>query len=253
MSQNKSSTVQKALNVLETVARSRSPISSIDVAKSTGYDKSTAYRLLSTLEDAGYINRDSEAKKYQLSYKIIELGRNLYADDQLYILVQEALQEIAQITGETVHYSVIENDRTVIVAKATGVQLLSVDFHIGDSAKLHCTSIGKALLAFQDKVTIEGVISAGLPKVAKNTITDPMLLRKELERIREAGYAFDDCELADDMRCVAVPLVMRGGIVRQGFSISGPISRFTDVKLEALKEPMLEISRRLSLKLGAPL
>lgn len=249
--QNKSSTVEKALKVLEAVAESKFPVSILEVAAKVGFDKSTTYRMLSTLADAGYVTRDDQAKRYRLSYKVVTLGRNLFADDQVALLVQEALTEISRITGETVHYSILENNRTVIIAKVSGVQLVSVDFHIGDSEKLYCTSIGKVLLAYQNEDFIERVISEGLIKIAKNTITDPMALRKELITVEAQGYAFDDCEFADDLRCVAVPLILPGKVVNRGFSISGPISRFTYEKLDNLKEPMLEVSRKLSRKLGA--
>lgn len=250
-SPNKSSTVVKALKVLEVVAAQRLPVSVLEIAAETGYDKSTAYRMLATLSEAGYVTRDEQAKRYRLSYKVVTLGRNLFADDQVAQLVQEALAEISRITGETVHYSILENDRTVIIAKSSGVQLVSVDFHVGDSEKLYCTSIGKVLLAYQSEEYVERIISEGLPKIAANTITDPMELRKELDAVKAQGYAFDDCEFADDMRCVAVPIVMQGNSIIRGFSISGPISRFTHEKLMILKEPMLEVSCKLSRKLGA--
>lgn len=250
-SASKSSTVVKALKVLETVAEFRQPVSILEVAAATGYDKSTAYRMLTTLAEAGYVSRDEQAKRYRLSYKVVTLGRNLFAEDQVSQLVQEGLAEISRITGETVHYSVLENDRTVIISKASGVQLVSVDFHIGDSERLYCTSIGKMMLAHQSEEFIERAISEGLPKIAKNTITDPMVLRTEIEQIRKQGYAFDDCEFTDEMRCVAVPIYTQGNVVNRGFSISGPISRFTRDKLEMLMVPMVDVSLRLSRKLGA--
>ena len=106
------------------------------------------------------------------------------------------------------------------------------------------------LLVFQDVRDIEHVIAAGLPKLARNTITDPDTFRQELQRIRSQGYAIDDREFSDNMRCIAVPVFERRGRVNGGISISGPDSRFTLKKLEELKDPLLKASRELSKQLG---
>ncbi len=81
-----------------------------------------------------------------------------------------------------------------------GTQLVTIDFQIGDRAPLHCTSIGKVLLAYQDSAAIEAAILRGLPRFARNTITGPTRLRAELRKVRAQGYAYDDMEFADDMR-----------------------------------------------------
>jgi DNA-binding IclR family transcriptional regulator len=106
------------------------------------------------------------------------------------------------------------------------------------------------LLAFQDVRFVEQVIAHGLPQVTGRTITDPVRLRTELQRIRAQGYAYDDLELSDDMRCVAVPVFERGGVVRGGISLSGPASRFTLAKLDELRDCLLPEARRLSLEMG---
>lgn len=115
---------------------------------------------------------------------------------------------------------------------------------------MHCTSIGKALLAYQSPGDVDAVIEAGLPRLTANTITEPVALRRELEGVRRQGYAIDDREMYDYMRCVAVPVFERDSPVRMGISCSGPDSRFTHEYLERLREPMLRASRDLSRQLG---
>lgn len=245
-----SSTALKALRVLEIVAASPQPISLSDVAERVQTDKSTAYRMLNTLVDAGYLLRDNDSKHYQLSYKVVSLSRNLLAENEVFQLSRRILERVKNVTGETVHLCVLDGFQTVLVQKVKGSQLVAVDFQIGDRSPLHCTAIGKALLAFQDVRVVEEVIAMGLPSVAVNTITDPAALRQELHRVRAQGYAIDNQELADNMRCIAVPIFEHGGHVRMGISMSGPDSRFTLEKLEALKVPLLEASRELSEHLG---
>lgn len=247
---SKSSTVLRALKVLEVVGETREAISAADVAQEIGADRSTTYRMLATLEDAGYVVRDESGRKFKLSFKVISLGRNLMAEDELDELIRAALRELAAKTQEAVNYSVLEGHETVIVMRVKGSHLVSVDFQVGDRAAVHCTAIGKVLLAFQSRAYIEDVISHGLPLVAKNTITDPNVLRTELERIRLQGYAIDDGEFADEMRCIAFPIFGSGGKIRGGINFSGPSTRFTYEKLDELRDLALQVAGRLTQQLG---
>ena len=249
-SANTSATALKALRVLEAIAASSGPISVSEVAEQVDVDKSTAYRMLITLIDAGYVVRDEISRRYRLSYKVVSLSRNLLAENEVSRLIRQTLSQISSATKETLHFSVLDGNEAVLVQRVKGTQLVTVDFQLGDRAPLHCTSIGKVLLAFQDIRTIEQIIAAGLPKLASNTIIEPGVLREELQRIRSQGYAIDDREFSDNMRCIAVPVFEGGGRVNGGISISGPDSRFTLEKLDELKAPLLEASWKLSEQLG---
>ena len=245
-----SSTAFKALRVLETVASSPHPVTLSHVADSVDIDKSTTYRMLNTLVQAGYVIRDTVSKRYSLSYKVIYLSRNLLAENEISRQSRQILDELTAATQETVHLNILDGHQTVLIQKVKGAQLVAVDFQIGDRSRLHCTSIGKALLAFQDVRFIEEVIGAGLPSMASNTITDPARLRTELHRIRSQGYALDDHEFSDNMRCIAAPIFESGGQVRMGISISGPDTRFTLDRLDQLKIPLLDATWTLSERLG---
>jgi DNA-binding IclR family transcriptional regulator len=247
---NKSATALRALKVLEALAQARSALSAVEVAGIIGAERSTAYRMLMTLMEAGYVVRDQRTRAYRLGYKILALSRPLLSGDEKAELVAACLREISARTGESVHYSVLERDCAVLVQRAKGTQLVTIDFQIGDRAPLHCTSIGKALLAYQDATVIEAASRRGLPRAARNTITDAARLRAELRKVRAQGYAYDDFEFADDMRCVAVPLLEKDNRVTGGISLSGPASRYTLPKLRELRDCAMAAARELSLKLG---
>lgn len=245
-----SSTALKALRVLELVAAGTGPMTLGDVAARAELDKSTTYRMLSTLVAAGYVRRDGHSRRYALSYRVVSLSRNLLADDEVFQLTRGVLDRLSQTTGEAIHLCVIDGLESVLVQRVKGTQLVAVDFQVGDRSPLHCTSIGKALLAYQGAEVADAVIAAGLPRMAVNTIVEPEALRRELRLIRERGYAIDDHELADTMRCIAVPVFERDERVRMGISISGPDSRFTIGHLEWLRGPLLAAARALSEQLG---
>ncbi len=247
---NKSSTVLRALNVMEILAASRRPMSVADVAEGVGADRSTAYRMLMTLLEAGYVTRDKSLKTYRLGFRLLSLTRNLLTGGDRSRLVSQALARISERTGETVHYCVHDGDATVLVQRVKGTQLVAVDFQIGDRSPLHCTSIGKAILAFQDTRRVEAIIAKGLPRVAEKTIVDADQFRREMEKIRIQGYAIDDREFHDDMRCLAVPVFERDGTVTSGISLSGPSSRYTLAKLDQLRLEAADAARELSRQLG---
>ena len=245
-----SSTALKALRVLEVVAAEPRPLSLADVARRSSLDKSAAHRMLATLLTAGYVHRDPESRRYALSYRVVSLSRNLLADNEVVRLARATLEDISAETGEGVHLAMLDGNETVLVQRVKGSQLVAVDFQVGDRSLLHCTSIGKALLAWQDAAEIEAVIAAGLPALTANSITQPEALRGELRLVRERGYAVDDREMYDNMRCIAVPVFERDVPVRMGISCSGPDGRFTLEYLAWLRGPMLAGARDLSEKLG---
>lgn len=248
--QGASSTALKALRTLDIIASSKADLSIQDVADRLKTDKITAYRMLITLYEAGYLVKDEATKRYRLSYKVVSLCRNLLAENEVTNLIMRTLKELSQKTQETLHYSVLDRDESVLIHRVKGSQLVTVDFQIGDRSPLHCTSIGKVLLAYQEPSMIDNVINAGLAPFASNTIIDPETFRKELSKIRLEGYGLDDHEFADNMRCIAVPVFENGGVVRSGISISGPDSRLTVDKLHELKIPLMEASSTLSRQLG---
>jgi DNA-binding IclR family transcriptional regulator len=247
---NVSATALKALAVLDLMGEQRKPLTVAEVAEQVGADRATAYRMLMTLVQAGYVRRDAGAKLYRLSFKILSLARHLVGEDERANQILATLRRISEETGETVHYSMLDHDAAVLVFRAKGTQRVAVDFQIGDRSPLHCSSIGKVLLAYQDARATEAVIDAGLARVAPNTITDPDHLRREVAAVQAQGYAYDDLEFAPDMRCLAVPVFENGGAVPGGIAISGPSSRFDHAKLDALRKVAALHADALSRSLG---
>ena len=247
---NVSATALKALAVLDLMGEQRRPLSVAEVAERVGADRATVYRMLMTLVQAGYVRRDETTRLYRLSFKVLSLARHLVSEDERASQILFTLRRISEETGETVHYSALDRDAAVLLFRAKGTQRVAVDFQIGDRSPLHCSSIGKVLLAYLDAPAVEAILAAGLPQVAPNTITDPEAMRAELTAVRAQGYAFDDLEFAPDMRCVAVPVFENGGSVPGGIAISGPSSRFDHPKLDALRVVAVGYAEALSRRLG---
>ena len=246
---NKSGTALRALQVMEMLGSAGRSLSVAEVAEGIGADRSTAYRMLVTLLDAGYVRRDASEKHYQLGYKLLSLTKGLLNDGERAKLIDAALGRISAGTQETAHYSVFDRDACVLVQRSKGTQLVAVDFQIGDRSPLHCSSAGKMLLAYLDSRRVEEIMARGLPRLAINSKTTPEEMRTELARIRAQGYALDDREFHDDMRCVSVPVFDKSGMAA-AISLSGPSSRFTIEKLHQLLPPITEAANDLSRKFG---
>jgi DNA-binding IclR family transcriptional regulator len=238
------------MRVLEVLGEARRGLPVTAVAEKIEADRSTAYRMLLTLAAAGYVTRDAAGKHYRLGYKLLSLSRSILNGDETSAAIFEVIRRLSNDTGETVHYCVLDRDATVLVMRAKGTQLVAVDFQIGDRSPLHCTSIGKALLAFQPPEALDAAIRRGLPKAARKTITDPAAFRAEIAKVRAQGFAYDDREFHDDMRCVAVPVFDKGGVVQSGISMSGPASRYTLRQLAALRDHALLAAAELSRQFG---
>jgi DNA-binding IclR family transcriptional regulator len=244
--QNTSSTALRIFSVLEYVADLRRPVTVADVCEHTGLDRAMAYRALLTLTEGGYLIRDTASKAFRLSYKIVSMARFLLADDANADIIRATLRKIVDATGETCHYSVLEGFETVTTMKEKGDQIISVDFKIGDRGQLYCSSIGKAVLAYQSDTFIDAYLKRPLPRLTPFTLCGADQLRAELARVRDAGLAMDDNELVEGMRCVAVPIREAGNIVRSGISMSGPASRYTDDYLRKIGGVLVEHAAELS-------
>ncbi len=154
------------------------------------------------------------------------------------------------LMGENAAVSIFDGHETVVIQRVEGSQLVGVDFSVGDRSPLYCTSIGKAVLAWQAPEFIDEVLHGPLERHAMGTIVDPAALKAELEVIGARGYAIDDHELSDHMRCIAAPIFERDTRVRMGISISGPDNRFTVEYLDSLRPTLVATTESLSTQLG---
>jgi len=157
------------------------------------------------------------------------------------------LQELVEISGETANLAVKEGNRAVYVAQAQPMRMLRMLAEPGNRVPLHCTGCGKVLLASQPASVIASIIAeTGLPKYTDTTITDPAQLQQELEMIRQQGYAIDNGEQEEGVRCLAVPVYDSKGRGIAAVSIAGPDSRLDSRHIPTLLPHLKRISATLS-------
>ncbi|MEM1298001.1 MAG: IclR family transcriptional regulator [Pseudomonadota bacterium] len=237
---NKSTTVLKALRVMETVSELDGHASANAVATAMKIDRATAYRMLKTLEDAGYLSMVPDTKAFQVTNRILALARPVLNKMDQTEWIDTILRAVTRRTGETCHYSEISGLETVLLRRNKGTQLVAVDFTIGQKCELHATSIGKAILAYQSPTFVDDYVKLEMRAYTDLTVTTADALRAELAKVRREGISYDLEELAEGMNCVAVPVRLINGDVRGGVSISGPKLRLTPDRLREIGEIMLE-------------
>jgi len=212
---------------------------------------STTHRILDTLKHWGYVEQDPKSQKYRLGLKLLTLGMaKLHQMD----LVKEAtpyLKELVDQCNETIHLGVLEEGEVLYLAKEESSQTIRMISYVGKRAPLHCTALGKVLLAHlspeERKKTLEGKV---LPPLTENTITDKEQLERELSKVREQGFALDREENEKDVCCVAAPIRNYQGKVIAALSISSPIFRIDRNAQNNIKKALLKTSEKISKRLG---
>lgn len=243
--------VEKAIQILESFSNDTPELTASEVAEKVGLPKVSVYRFLKVLMSNGFVSQNRNTKKYRLGIKVFELGSIVLRHMELRSAAFPLIEELSKNSGETVHLGVLDEQQVVSIEGIESGHSLRISVPIGKRVYLHSTGIGKAILAFLSEGEIEEIIShKGLPRFTKNTITDMDRLRKEIELIRKRGYAVDDEENEQGIRCVASPILDHIGTVMASISISGPTIRITNKRMHELAKLVMDTSVKISRALG---
>jgi DNA-binding IclR family transcriptional regulator len=243
--------VLKALDVLEAFTEDQYVLGVTELSRRLGYSKSSVFNLLATLRSRGYIEVDPETRRYSLGVKLLELSQAVRANIEIRDRAAPLLRQLARETREAVYLTVLRDDHSTYIysIEASGHSVARSAF--GLRAPLHCTSVGKAKLAFLSAEEIDRIIKGvGLQRFTPNTITDPDRLKAELALIRRRGYAVDNEEREIGIRCVGVPIFDDSGAVVASFSISGPAGRLGDQRILELAPEAMRTGDAISRRLG---
>lgn len=193
------------------------------IARELGMSKSTVRNHLLTLDKHGYVVNTDDG--FRLSLEFLDIGERVRGDLSIYEPAKEVIDELAEKTGEKSQLMVEQNGIGYYIYRSKGRQ--GVNTRAGRRTELHCTSAGKAALAFMDRTYVEQIIeNRDLPRHTDNTITDREAFFEELDTIRERGYAFNDEERLRGLRAVGAPVLSQDeDEVLGSISLSGPTTR----------------------------
>jgi len=242
--------LDKALNILETMSHIDGDIDLAGLAKRMKMPKSTLLRLLTTMRYHNLIRQNVNTKRFSLGLGLVALGRAAESNFNLVERIHPFLLELSEKTGETASLLIMEGDHAVYIDQVTSKSIIRGQPRIGLRLDLYCSSGGKILLSDLSESRIDSLFHGKkLEQKTSKTIDDLEKLKKELQKVREQGYATDDEEVEIGGRCVAAPLRNKSGEVVAAISVMGPTTRIRQKDFGKLsrivKEGVLKASQSL--------
>lgn len=243
-----SKTVEKSLSVLEFLARSGEACGVSDLSRELKMPKSNVFRLLDTLVSCGYLRRRPDTGRYELTFRLWELGNLAFSQKSLVEVAGPFLGRIVDEIGESAHLAVFDDGDSVFIDKRDGKQPIRGFTEIGSRAPAYCCATGKAALAFQPDAEIARSTKQ-LKKFTKTTVISVAALRRELEEIASRGYAVNRGEWYEDVWGVASPVLSGDGTVCATIGIWAPKHRI-EGRVTAMGEAVRAVAADLSIALG---
>jgi DNA-binding IclR family transcriptional regulator len=242
--------VLRALSILDLLDKKRE-LGVTEISDLLDMDKSTAFRLISTLRHSNFIVQNRNNSKYTNSYKLFELGQNVLHKTDLIARAYPYMCEISTLTGETVNLAVHEGLEVVYVEKIETEDIVKVSLNIGQRRPMYCTAVGKAILAYMPEPRMRDLLARfEYRPLTPNTLPDRAALEKDLEAVRSRGYALDRAEHWPGIRCVAAPLLNSRNEAVAAISVSMPLFKFEAApdRFDECVRVLVEHCRRFSCK-----
>ncbi len=242
--------VIRAFQILECLCSAGRGLRITELTQRTDLNKATIFRMLSTLNNLGYVTKSQETDQYQPTMKILSVSHRLLDQYKPRHIAEADIQQLAQDSGQSVHFSVPDGDYTVIVEKVEARAHFRVAFHVGRRARMYATGTGKVFLAFMSPEELAAYLArVPLEALTPHTICDRDELFKVLAEIRANGYARDRQETTPGVGCVAAPIRDFSGQVAAAVSVTGPVTEI-DRSVKHLIPLVMKTAGDISAKLG---
>jgi IclR family KDG regulon transcriptional repressor len=249
--ESKVNSVDRALVILEYLGTQTKEIGVRELGQAIGLSKSSVHRILQTLRARGFVKWNPDNARYSLGMRAFEVGCGILRSMEAHAIAKPHLEQLVNALGETAFLGVIDDAEMVYIDKIDGRRSVRMYADIGARRPLHCTGIGKALLAHLERSEIDRILAAKpLVRYTKNTITDPDLLRQELEKVRRQGYAEDNEEIEEGLYCVGAPLFNYSGRPVAAISVAVPKIGAQNVQKDRIIKNVVQAAQEISAKLG---
>ncbi len=241
--------VNRALRALELVAE-EGELGVTELGRRLDVHKATASRIVATLAERGLLEKDPVSERYRLGFGLIRLAGAAMAGLDLVRTARPILEDLADATRETVNLGVLSGDAVIYIDQVTGTRSIVAVSWVGRRTPLHATSNGKVLLAFASDAERARLLSHPLERSTSQTVTEPAALNRQLDEIRNRGYAQTMEELEEGLNAVAAPIRRADGEVVAALSVSGPAFRMRPVDLPRIGRQVGESAASISRRLG---
>ena len=241
--------LDRGIKILDLMAE-KNLVGVVEAASFLGINKSSAFRLLDTLRANSLVEKDKTTDKYKICARILKYS-NAFMDNSIGRIIHPYLEKLVAVTKENAHCCVFSEGKIIVIDQIRGKEIINITAHVGREEKIYCTSIGKAIFAFLPDDIQEGIIdSIELLPMTNRTITSKVILREHLKKIRNDGYAVDDEENTDNVRCIAAPIRNNAGEVIYSIGISAPSMRLDLRMVPEHAKIVMSIADEISAQLG---
>ena len=245
--------LEKACDVLEAVGASAGGISQAALAAKLGLPRTTLYRILSALVARGLLRQDPSRRVYGIGFRLLEMTQGAWSAPDLPSAAAPELRALRDATGETAYIAVLEGGEAVALGKFEGAHEVRSAARLGQRKPLHCTSQGKAMLAFLPDDQREALLrKMSYPVLTPYTLRDRRQLVAALQVTRARGFSIDDEEIVEGVRCVGAPVLDAEGRVLGALSVAGPAWRMTRERLELLGPEVAAAGKRIGAAVRPP-
>jgi len=244
--------LDRAIGVLE-VLSSSSPLGLLphEIAQRSGLHKSTIHRLLSALNQHRLVEKNSKTGTYSLGLKLFELGVKAVPNVNLREHARAHLERLVFETGETAHLCVLVENEILYLDKVESPKTIRIASSVGGRNPAFCSAVGKVLLAAMSEQELDSLLRRHkLVAYTRHTIVTPAHFKAVLQEVREKGYAVDNEEREEGLRCIAAPIRDHTGEIVAGMSVAGPAFRLSSTQDSVLAKLVMTIAAELSEKLG---
>ena len=242
--------LDRAFDILDLVAASNG-LTLTQIGQALELAPSTVHRVLTTLAARGVLESDAITQAWHIGPTAFRHGSAFMRRSGLVERAQPVLRRLMEVTGETANFGILNGDAVLFLSQAETHETIRAFFPPGTRSALHASGIGKALLAHARPHELRRMIRGlTLQRFTDHTLTDPEALGADLARIRVRGYALDNEERATGMRCIAAPIFDVAGAAAAGISVSGPVHRMSDARLDAIARAVVQAGRELSFGMG---
>jgi DNA-binding IclR family transcriptional regulator len=239
----------KGIAIINLLAGHKGGMRLTDLVTQIDLPRGTVVRLLGVLMDA-HLVRHSQVGLYRLGPQCAAWGADFLSALELREVAADVMASLVEVGSETCHLGVRDGDAVLYIDKVESPHSLRMVSRIGGRNPLHCTGLGKTLLAFMPPEEFDEYCARPLERRTMNTIVAPEVLRAELERIREHGYAVDDVENEIGVRCISAPVFDHSGDLAGSISLAGPTMRMTWERIDQLTGPLIHAAHEISARLG---
>lgn len=244
------SSVANSIRLLTSFSGDEDEIAITTLAQRLGLAKSTVHRLASTLTSAGFLEQNRDTGRYRLGVALFELGALVRRRMDVANEARPHLRELLEKTGETVQLGIVDHYSVLYVYEMESRRAIRMAAAVGARAPLHCTAVGKVLLAFQPADYIHETLERGLTAFTDNTIVRREAVLELLEEVRSRDYAVDDEESEIGLRAIAAPVRNQNGLVIAALGVAAPVQRMNKKGMQTTVPSVIAIAQAVSTRLG---